>query len=426
MSKRKKKEFDEEDKKFGNIYEFKNDDIEEEADVDLNIYKNGEDDNTNKVFKFHKGGSKLKIIILSIIAIVMILLLASYTTNQTFRNYVDTYIFKKQITENSLETIEINADDNPTIFAYNNYIGVLSKNILNLYNSRAQTVSELSINVSNAIVETSGRYAVIAESNGNEFYVINNTEISWQGRVDGNISKVNINQNGYVTVITSDPNYVSIVIVFNSDGTELFKTYLPSTYAMCAAVSTDNSYLAIGEIDYSGTVLKSNVRVMSVISAELVYNYSSDDNSIITNIKYYDNENALCSYTDSIVSVSPTGGNEIYTMSDNTCFMDIEMQNQLVVLEKQSSGLFSYEYNLRFTSLNSNAENLYILNNNLPSQMKVSENLVALNYGNEVDIVNSSGALKKNYTSSQQIKDVIVGDDIAGIIYKDKIEVIDI
>ena len=134
---------------------------------------------------------------------------------------------------------------------------------------------------------------------------------------------------------------------------------------MCAAISTDNSYLAIGEIDYSGTILKSNVRIMSIDSAELVYNYSNDNQNIIINIKYYDKENATCVYTNSVVTISPSNGNKIYDITESTCFVDNQMTGNLIVLEKQSSGLFSYEYNLKIKLLSSNNENLYILNKNL-------------------------------------------------------------
>lgn len=429
MKKRKNDKLNESNEK-SNIYKFEIENNEiETSNLKDEIFNSETEDNDNNLEnrkKFHKKFSKLRIIILSIISIIIIVVLAYYTTNQDFRNYVDMNVFGKQVTENSLETIEINSDDNPTIFSYSSYIGVLSKSKLNLYNSKAKSVAELDINVSTPIVSKNGNYVIIAEDGGNKFYVINNTEIIWQGSVDGNISKVDINENGYVTIIVSNSTYTSIVILYNSDGTELFKTYLPSTYAMCAAVSTDNSYLAVGEIDYSGTVLKSNVRVMEISSAERVYNYSSDNNNIITNIKYYDKQNAICSFTDSVVSVSPTGESEIYTITDDTCFIDIEMNGYLVVLEKQSSGLFSYEYNLKFVSLNNNTENLYILDNNLPTQLETSSKLTALNYGNEIDVVNSNGTLKKNYISSQQIKDVVVGESVVGVIYKDKIEIIGI
>ena len=369
---------------------------------------------------------KIKIAIIVIIVIALIIVIAMYITNEDFREYIDVNIFNKQVTEDSLKVIELNSDDDPTVFAYSSYIAILSKDTLNLYNSSGNSVQELSINITNPIIETSKKYIVIAEEDGNEFYVINDKNILWQGEVDGNISKIDINSNGYVSVIVSNSTYNSIVILYDSNGTELFKTYLPSTYAMCSSVSTDNSCLAIGEIDYSGTVLKSNIRIMDIDSAETVYQYSTENNNIITNINYYDKENAVCTFTDFVVSISKTSAEEIYEITDDTYFVDIEMSDILAVLEKQSSGLFSYEYNLRLLSLTGNTENLYILNNSVPKQVILGENLIALNYGSEADIVNQYGTLKKKYTSTEQIKDIIVGNDIVGIVYKDEIEIIDI
>lgn len=394
----------------------KKNNLEDEETVELKI-----DDNIPKP-KQHLM-SKVRIAILSVIAIVIIVLLASYTTNSNFRNYVDSNILKKQVAEDSLAVVEIKSDDNPTIFAYDGYVGILSKSVLNIYNSKAISVSKLDIDISNPVYEIAGKYIAIAENGGSKFYIVNNTQVAWNGSVDGNISKININENGYVTVIASNSTYTSIVILFNSNGEELFKTYLPSTYAMCAAVSTNNSYLAIGEVDYSGTVLKSNVRIMDIASAERVYNYSSDNNNIITNIKYSDKENAVCTFTNSVVCVSSNSEKEIYAITDDTCFVDNQVSGNLAVLEKQSSGLFSYEYNLKFIGINSNSENLCTLNN-LPSGMKSSQKLVGLNYGNEIDIVNLNGTIKKNYKSSAQIKDIAVGDSVIGIIYKDKVGIL--
>ena len=68
--------------------------------------------------------------------------------------------------------------------------------------------------------------------------------------------------------------------------------------------------------------------------------------------------------------------------------------------------------------------NIYILNNGLPKSTVAESNFIALNYGTQVYIVNKNGSLKKSYISSQQIKDLIMGSHICGIIYKDKIEII--
>ncbi len=73
---------------------------------------------------------------------------------------------------------------------------------------------------------------------------------------------------------------------------------------------------------------------------------------------------------------------------------------------------------------NSTSENLYILQNDMPKSMIVSTNLIGINLGTEVQIVSSNGMLLKSYKSKQEIKNLVVGDSIAGIIYKDKIELI--
>ena len=59
------------------------------------------------------------------------------------------------------------------------------------------------------------------------------------------------------------------------------------------------------------------------------------------------------------------------------------------------------------------------------AKKQVLENLsFTVEEGEIVAIVGQNGSLKKTYSSTQQIKDVIVGEHIAGIVYKDKIEII--
>ena len=72
------------------------------------------------------------------------------------------------------------------------------------------------------------------------------------------------------------------------------------------------------------------------------------------------------------------------------------------------------------------SESLYILDSDLPKMVVVGGNNVALNFGNEIRIVNSKGWLVKKYKSNNQIKNLVIGDSIAGVIYKNKIEIIEL
>ena len=56
--------------------------------------------------------------------------------------------------------------------------------------------------------------------------------------------------------------------------------------------------------------------------------------------------------------------------------------------------------------------------------VKISGDNMALNMGNEIRIINSNGWLLKKYTSDNQIKNIVIGDSVAGVIYKNRIEII--
>ena len=72
----------------------------------------------------------------------------------------------------------------------------------------------------------------------------------------------------------------------------MFNTYLSSTRAVDVSISNDNKYLAIAEVDTSGTMIQSSIKVISIDKAStdptnsLENTYKGEENKLITNIKY--------------------------------------------------------------------------------------------------------------------------------------------
>lgn len=376
--------------------------------------------------------SFLKTSLLVILGFCIVIIVARYITDENFRSEIDTNIFGKQVAESSLNTIEINADTNLAIFAYDKYITILSKNKLKSYNSKGTLASEIDVNISVPLSHSEGKYMVLAEKDGDRLYLISEGSILWDTKVEGKISGVNVNENGYVSVIIKNTIYKSVIAFYDLSGHELFRRYISSNYAICTDISKDNKYLAIGEVDYSGTIIKSYVTIISAELAEtdpdnsIVYTYESNNGEIITNINYQDKDNAVCMFNTYIQKVTSTDNTRIYDFTQDDLYIDVDLESGVAVIDKQSSGLFSYEYEVKVKSINSKAESLYILNSDLPKSIIVSGELMAFNLGNEVRIVSQSGWLQKKYTSSKQIKNVVLGDSIAGIIYKNKIEIIEL
>ena len=374
--------------------------------------------------------SRIKSAIIVIILLIIVFIVARYATDESFRSYIDINILRKEVSESTLTTIEIDPDSNPTVFAYDKYVSVLSKNTLSTYTSSGKVSSELNVNISVPLFESNGKYMVLAEKDDDKLYLISGSNILWEKNVDGNIIRVNVNQNGYVSIVIKNTIYRSVVLYFDLNGKELFRSYLSTNYAICTAISNDNKYLAVGEVDYTGTIIKSYVKIISAELAQtdpnnsIIYTYESDNDSIITNITYQDKNIAICMFDNYIQKVSLNSNERLYDFTNNDVFVDINLKNTIAVLNKQSSGFFSYEYEISLKNTDGKSENLYILNSGLPKTVVASESVIALNLGNEIQIVSPSGWLLKKYVSNKQITNIVLGNSIAGIIYKNKIEVL--
>ncbi len=375
---------------------------------------------------------KLKISILILLSILLAIVIARYITDEEFRYFVDTKVLKKELEQDTLSTIEINYESTPSIFAYDKYVAVFSKNSFDIYTQDGVKDTSLDINISKPIVCTRGKYIVIAEQKGKKIYLINGNAIAWQTELEGSIAGVNVNRNGYVSVIVTNTTYKSVVISYNPEGKELFRSFLSSTYAICTDISNNNKYLAIGKVDYSGAIVKSNIEIVSIELAQsdpkksVINKYESNTGEIVSSIRYTDKDVALCMFNKYIQKVGVNTSEKYMDIDKDALFLDMKLRDRVAIIKKQSSGLFSYEYEMSIKNVNSSSENLYILKNDMPKSMIVSTNLIGINLGTEVQIVNSSGMLLKSYKSKQEIKSLVVGDSIAGIIYKDKIELIGI
>lgn len=384
----------------------------------------------NKTKSTEKNNSILKRFIIVIILAFIVVVIANYITNEDTRTFIDRNILKKELVENSIKSIEINSEDNIKIYAYSKYIGIFGKNELKLYDSLANNIKTLNVEITRPIVDTKKEYLVIAENEGKSIYLVKDTNIVWKNEIEGNILKISVNENGYVSVIVTNNTYKSIIYVYNTEGTQLFKKYLSTTLAVSTDISSDNKYLVFGKADYSGISVKSGIEVISLELAvkepknSTIKTYIADDGKILINVKYDNKNNIVAMYDDSIIKYNKEE-KEIFKIQKENIFVDTNAKNKIVSFVKESSGLFSFEYKVTIKDTENEKENIFVLNTSIPKKVITNKNVIGMNFGTEVKIINTNGWLLKEYKSSKQIKDLVLGTSIAGIVYKDKIEIID-
>lgn len=397
-----------------------------------------------KVIGIEEGREKIKkinkkkltvLIIISVLILTAIILFCVYMGNKTFRDFMDKYVLMKNVTENNLNSITLEEPENIQVYAYDKYISVFSQNKLVGYNSNGKKEYELSVEITNPIIDTNNRFLLIAEKEKQRIYLISGNNIVWQKDLEGNISRINVNKNGYVSVILTGTTYKSIIQTFDSQGNEMFKTYLSNSIAMDSDISSDNKYMSFAEISTNGTTVQSRIKTVSIQKAKekeassdpIISNIASPTDSVALSIKYQDSNRLVCMYDDSIHILQNGADEELLKLKEDgqkVVFGDIKLNNFVVrILEK--SVLLSTQSTVEFVNVGSKKTNIYTIDS-VVKEIYVNNNYIALNLGSEVYFVGTNGWLNKKYTSSQEVRKVVINNECAGIVYRDKIEIINL
>lgn len=309
-------------------------------------------------------------------------------------------------------------------------LGVLENNILKQYNVNAKMEFELNVEINNPISDYKDRYLVIGQKGCNKAYLIKDSKILWEKELEGNISQVSVNKNGY-TSITLTGAYRTMVDVYDAGGNKLTRIYLANTIAVDTSISSDNKYLAFAEISTSSTSTKSNIKILSIDKAKqenteaIIYTYEVPDSALAINVNYIDNGKLVCMFDSSVQVIENNTPKTIMDLKEdkNISFAGIDLYDSTFKAIEESSGLFSANTKVEIININNEKKNVYTVKS-VAKSVKTNGNVIALNLGTEIEFIDTNGWLIKRYNSSSEVKDIILCDGLAGIIYKDKIELI--
>lgn len=378
-----------------------------------------------------KINKKKMIIVISVVVIILIVAITMliYFSSRDARKFLDKYLFRKNITQEKLVSIDLDFDSNTNVFAYNKNICILAENKLMVYNSSGKQEKAIDLEINTPEYSVNDKYIAISEKNGSKIYLLNGSEILWTASVDGQISKINVNKNGYVSIILFGTAYKSVIVIYDKNGNELFKRYQASTKVVDTTISDDNKYLAFAEVNTSGTTIGSSIKIVSIENPEepIIYTYNADSNKLIINIEYHNNK-IICMFDDEISAIENNNCISIINLNEkdkNINFANINLNGFVYRATEQSDGLFNTNTLLEIVNTSNNKINVYTVEG-VAKAIYSFNNLIAVNLGQEIEFINTSGWLIKRYNSEQEVQSVVIGNGIAGIIYKDKVEIINL
>ena len=373
----------------------------------------------------------ITVLLLSVIFIVLVYTLL-YSCSPKFRNWTDMHVLMKTVYQGKLATVDTDSNSNSSTIVYDKYVALLNNNKLDIYNPSGNVVSTIEMNISNPMFASNGKHAVIAEKEKEKIYLLSGNKMSWTKDVDGSISRVDVNENGYVSVVCSGTTYKAIVIVFDQDGKELFKTYIPTNKVVDCTISSDNKYLSFAEVDTSGTLIKSSVKTISIKDAKsssdnaIVNKYEMPTNSLVIDLKYQGSKNLICMCDDSINVLTDGKIQKIFDFKENNksySFAGIELINSIYEVEEVLNDESNQSSNLKLINTGIKAERKYAIPGIAKSTLSNGD-ITAVNLGTEVYFVDTKGWLRKKYVAAEEIRNVAISNKIAAIIFRDHIEIL--
>ena len=379
-----------------------------------------------------KKTKKIPIFFIVLLIIIIITTSILYICQENFRNWVDINILRKDITEEDIIAIDLDTGKSNQVYVYNKYIAILNNQVIKLYNNYGEELSSIEVNINKALFDSSDKYLAIAENGGGEIYLILDKTYLWSNKTEGEILQIHVNRNGYVAIITKDRTYKSILTLYNSDGTQLFRSYFSDTRIIDVSISNDNKYIAIGEIDSSGVLIKSNVKILSVEDAKkgkenaIFYTYSADDGKLLTNVKYQSKGQIACMYDNSINVIQNEENKQILNIDDKQItFMSVNLSNHAVYVEEEKKGVFNTNSHVNIINTQNNKVCTYNLEEVIKS-LYSNQNIIAVNVGTEIYFLNTNGWLIRKYSTKQEITNVVFSRYLAGVVYKDRIVIINL
>lgn len=374
---------------------------------------------------------KTKNVLKSIATIIIIAVISTcsglYIGNAETKEWVDKNILKKELSEDDLKAIDIENENTRTI-AFNSKIATVADNKLIIYDSNAKKIKEINVEIKSPIFYTNGTYLLVADSGSSNIYLIDNLDLLWSKKLDGNISKIYVNEIGKAAAVLTGTSYKSIIEMFDDYGDEEFKTYLSDSIITDLAISPKGDTLSYIDANISGALIINKVKTIDVNLAKsdptnsLKYNYEFDNDELLLKISI--KRDGIIAFSNKCIYLLKDGNkNQLYSVTDKEQIIDISLNRQYLTLEESSDK--QGKQIAKLVDIYNNQEHIFSLDE-IVKEVFASKEIIAINAGNEVYFINTSANLKKKFITTSNILSISISNDIAAIIYKNRIEILKI
>lgn len=307
----------------------------------------------------------------------------------------------------SRKTLEFKYEtDFKTVFtAYNNCIIKVTKDNIECFDKKGNSIWKDSILANNPLVKAVGNYILVADLDGNNVVLFKNSKKEWDKKIKNQIQNADLNKNGFVTVIHDEERAKSAVTVFNSQGMEQLTIGKAEHFILLSQLSFSGKKLVLNCIGASG-IRANSLLEFNDIYGKLLASSVPHENLIFSNMWLVNDDSLFAVGTKMAVYYDDENRQKWKKPVDEGIFGSGIIDGKYLVLAQKSKE--------KSTILRGQKTDLIVLDKKGKIQASCTiddgvvnictfGDVIAANTGREVYIVNGRGKLLNKIASKKDI-----------------------
>ncbi len=331
---------------------------------------------------------RLKVIrFILLFAIIIIALFALMRFSSSINLYsIKEFFYSFRDSEISLDadSVAVSGADLIGANSYKNYLLMLRGDRVELYKTDGTRYMTKRISMSNPTVKSSDKYFLIYDLGGYDLRLYNTVDVIYEETFDNTIYIADINNKGYLALLTHDVSFASQLLVYDEDMKKVFEWNSADKYTPCMEMLKDGQRIATASFSSDVGTATTTFNLFN-IKSETAITCEFDDTLPLEIGEIGDGIYLLCS--DKLVFFDSKGAivKEIDFISYGSSVSEVYCDGEKLVAVFEEDG---YSYGSKLVLFDENGEALFTCNEEyeISSAAVINGELYYIHYGELVNV----------------------------------------
>lgn len=357
---------------------------------DITPFENSDEEGTeifvNEVYlNISKRLKVIRFVLLFAIIIISLFALMRFSSHINLYS-IKEFFYSFKDTDISLDnaSVAISGADLINADTYRNHLLMLRNDRVELYKADGTRYMTKRITMSNPTVKSSDKYFLIYDLGGYDLCLYNTVDVIYEESFDNTIYIADVNNKGYLALLTHDVSYASQLLVYNEDMDKIFEWNSADKYTSCMKMLDDGERIITASFSSSTGVATTTFNLFNVKS-ETAITYEFSDTLPLKAGEIGDGMYLLC--TDKLIIFDKKGEivKEIDIVAYGNSVSDVYCDGEKLVLVLQEKG---YSYGSKLVLFDENAELIFTCDEKyeIPAAAVINNELYYIHYGELVNV----------------------------------------